>query len=150
MVTIFDGLLIRIEKGKWQWIDGSHELRVQDLHPSEKYNFRCRNVQGQTFVEVPLSVAMRDRDILGWSLSGYEQVFSGDHSGMLEIREDETVGRQSLNLDGTPSMRAIPLVALVPAGEWDQWSDAHPYGAVWDTAIEADLFDKARQLGWTE
>ena len=144
--SIFGGLLRRIEKNKWQWADGSHELRVYDLYASQRFDLRCCDVKGETFVEVPLSTAMRERDVLGWVLSGYEQVQCAEHAGWL----DERVGRQSLNLDGTPSNRAIPLVALVPAGEWDQWSDAHPYGAVWDTAIEADLFDKARQLGWTE
>lgn len=150
MESVFNGLLKRVEKNKWEWIDGTHEARVKDLSPSQQYNFRCRNVRGETYVEVLLSAAMRERDTLGWALSGYEQVFSGDHAGMLEIRDDESITRKSLNIDGTPSKRAIPLVALVPAGEWDQWSDTHPYGATWDTAIEADLFDKARQLGWTQ
>lgn len=170
--TCLGGTLSRIASDTWVWSDGTPEPRVTDLSASSVYNFRCRTYgDGETLVEVMLSAAHRERDVLGWVLDGvaagkYMQVGSGDHTGprVLHIEEsyapgdvpgistpDESLSmtRQSIRPDGTPTKRAIPLVALVPASEWDAWARENPYGASWPQEHEPEILAKARSLGWT-
>lgn len=171
--TCLGGSLSRVAPNQWQWSDGTPEPRVTDLSPSQQYNFRCRtDGGGKTYVEVMLSVAHRERDVLGWVIAGaetglYPQNFSGDHTGprVLNIADHYADGdvpgistpdaaleisRQSVLPDGTPTKRAIPRVALVSIAEWDAWARDNPYGATWPKACEPEIFAKARSLGWKE
>lgn len=163
--SIFGGTLVRDDAG-WTWSDGTPEPRVTDLTASEHFNFRCRQVRGETYVEVLLSAAHADRQMLGWVLSGvedrtFQQAISGDHTGPMVISEDED-GEPELKpmriepgedpLKGNEpiiSKRAIPKVALVPVAVWDRWAKTHPYGATWDTDQQEDIFAIARRLGWS-
>ena len=158
--TIFDGVLSRTAADIWVWSDGTPEPRVKDLSPSAHYSFRCRTHADGTFVEVLLSVAHRDRDVLGWVLDGieageYQQANSGDHTGPMVFTEDGP-SRMRIEPGEDPLLgnepivrkRAIPRVALVPVAEWDAWAADHPYGATWDTADEPEIFARARRLGW--
>ena len=157
--TIFGGTLIRHDKNDWRWSDGTPEPRVTDLSPSAHYNFRCRTYSGATYVEVLLSVAHSERDVLGWVLDGVEagtctQDVSGDHSGPIRITDDG-VERMRIEPGEDPLLgnepiihrRAIPRVALVPIAKWDSWAKAHPYGATWDVDAQDDLLRIARSLG---
>jgi len=160
--SVFGGALVRHGKDDWRWSDGTLEPRVSDLSSSSVYNFRCRQCHGSTHVEVLLSAAHREKDVLGWVLDGvadgkYRQDWSGDHTGPLmmteagptrmhiEPGEDPLLGSEPIR-----HKRAIPLVALVPVAEWDAWADQQPYGATWVTAIEAEIFSKAKSLGWVD
>lgn len=115
-------------------------------------------------MEIPLSAAHRERDVLGWVIEGveqgrYTQSLSGDHTGPLRLTEEDgevVVSRMRIEPGEDPlhgnepvvHKRAIPRVALVPIAEWDAWAKDHPYGAWWDTADEAEIFAKAESLGW--
>ena len=159
--TVFSGGLTRHGHNDWRWSDGSPEPRVTDLSASQVYNFRCRTYgSGETYIEVLLSAAHKERDVLGWVLDGvaagsYGQDNSLDHTGPLVIG-DQGISRMRVEPGEDPllgnepivSMRAIPRVALVPASEWDVWAAENPYGATWSQNDEAAIFDKARQLGW--
>jgi hypothetical protein len=163
-ISVFGGTLVRVAPDQWVWSDGTPEPRVRDLSPSAHYNFRCRQrYEGSTcttYVEVLLSVAHRERDVLGWVLAGveqgrYEQGWSGDHMGPLMITE-EGLARMRVEPGEDPLLghepilhrRAIPRVALVPVAEWDAWAAEHPYGATWLAADEPAIFARARALGW--
>ena len=160
MMTIFGGTLIRHGQDDWRWSDGTHEPRVYDLSPSAHFNFRCRSYSGGgTYVEVLLSIAHSERDVLGWVLDGvasgeYRQDLSGDHTGPMHITETG-VERMRIEPGEDPLLgnepiihrRAIPRVALVPIAEWDSWAKAHPYGATWDVEVQDDLLRIARSLG---
>ena len=163
MTSVFSGTLQRHGPNDWRWSDGTLEPRVSDLSASTVYNFRCRTGgDGVTFVEVLLSAAHRERDVLGWVLEGaergqYRQAKSGDHTGP-RIMTDEGMQRMRIEPGEDPlhgnepivHKRAIPAVALVPVDEWDAWAAEHPYGATWDKADEAEVFARARSLGWEE
>lgn len=159
--SVFGGKLTRVAVNQWVWSDGTPEPRVTDLSPSHQYNFRCRSGgSGKTLVEVMLSACHRERDVLGWVLDGvkagkYGQANSGDHTGPLMLT-DEGPTRMRVEPGEDPLLgnepiinrRAIPKVALVPMEEWDAWAAEHPYGATWLTKDEAEIFEKARSLGW--
>lgn len=160
MITTLGGTLARRDRNEWQWSDGTPEPRVQDLSPSQHYNFRCCNRGGKTHVEVLLSAAHREKDVLGWVLDGiatgkYRQNTSGDHTGPLMLTDD---GAERIHIDpgedpllgNEPIVRkrSIPRVALVPVEEWDLWAALHPYGASWSKDDEQEIFAKAASLGW--
>ena len=159
--SVLGGTLIATGANTWEWIDGTPEPRVTDLSPSQHYNFRCLAVgSGETYVEVLLSAAHKERDMLGWVLTGVEsgiylQTPSGDHLGprvvtdtgmermRIEPGEDPLHGNEPII-----HKRSVPRVALVPISDWDTWSADHPYGATWDSQHQDDIFAKARTLGW--
>jgi hypothetical protein len=160
MPTTLNGTLRRVGPNQWQWSDGTAEPRVTDLSSSSVYNFRCRTYANATYVEILLSVAHKERDVLGWILDGvavgkYRQDMSGDHTGPLMLTDDGPT-RMRIEPGEDPlrgnepivHKRAIPRVALVPIAEWDAWAAENPYGASWDKGVEADIFAKARSLGW--
>lgn len=156
------GALVRRGRNEWVWSDGTTATQVSDLSASKVYNFRCRtDGAGHTYVEVLLSAAHKEHDVLGWVLarleSGmYRSDLSGDHTGPLMIT-DAGQSRMRIEPGEDPLLgnepilhkRAIPKIALVPVEDWDAWAADCPYGASWDRADEDTIFAKARTLGWT-
>jgi hypothetical protein len=121
----------------WAWSDHSPAPQIRDIRPSWYYNFRVQD----GYVEIPIKMAKSEPE-LAWVLSGYQEGLSGDHYADKVTHLDGRVTRQS----GTG--KAIPVVYLVPAGEWDEWDATTCIGARWDRADEAAILAKAESLGW--
>ncbi len=165
-MSALQGTLNRTESG-WKWSDGTAAEGVYDMTASWHYNFRCRTYGcGTTYIEVPLNTARQEPD-LGWVWRGYcdkkyEDGLSGDHKGERVLRIDEEYAEGDIAGISDPEIkvshighvradggkRAIPRVALVPASEWDAWSQANPIGVRWDKIDEAKIMEKARSLGY--
>lgn len=159
--SVLGGTLIREARNVWRWRDGVPEPRASDLSPDE-WNFRCRTTGGETMVEVMRGVAMETTG-LAWVLEGYRAGRyaagqSGDHTGPL-VFDGEGVRRRHLRpgadpLAGDPrdalpeAPGPIPAVILVPVADWDAWVRDHPVGALWLTADEPAILERAKELGW--
>ena len=131
MESTFGGLLKRVAKNSWQWSDGTPEPLARDLGVLEHYSFREAEHDGFWYVEIPLAVAHKYHDELGWVLDA--------------MPEQKT----SVYPDTRPGKRAPTKVMLLPDDAWKAWAvTVVPTRATWDADSQECMINKARSLGW--
>lgn len=147
MSTIYatlGGTLERREDG-WYWRGGSREPRARDMLLNELApNFRCTNRGGTTYVEIP-----HDWDAAQHWPSG-QQDPDAAHA-IRELLQSSAAIRAPIYAEGLAEAlddhRLTKHGWLLPISQWDAVMREH-IGCWWDKREEADMFARARALGW--
>lgn len=142
--TTLGGTLQRHTDG-WRWSDGTPEPRVRDMMLSHVApNFRCGLHGGVTCVEIPA----RWRDARYWP--------GGRIDTQAAVQIDDLLrecGRRSpIYLEGLAEAlddhRLTGDGWIVDVAQWDAVM-REQCGAWWDQQHEAEIFARARSLGWS-
>ncbi|HYE05742.1 MAG TPA: hypothetical protein VEL07_09520 [Planctomycetota bacterium] len=147
--SCFGSLLKRGADG-WSWLDGDRERRVSDV--PECCDALCRYAASPTalrVVEVPFSLVSA-YDELAWIVRAMAR---GDHLASIAIGASHDDGPPWVGTRGA-DIRALAAigttVVLVPEWQWLSWRRGCPVLPCWHADDEADLFVRARNLGWRE
>lgn len=146
LISCFRCLLIG-DGAAWRWRDGTAEPRVAAVD-ARALTMRRRTAAWDeaTLVEVPFALAQA-YDPLAWVMLGLRR---GDYDG-----EIASGGFSALDAQGRPRVAAGTMavglmVVLVPERHWTAWQRACAVAPSWSADDEAELFARARALGWRD
>jgi hypothetical protein len=155
VLSCFRGHLVRRDVNRWLWSDGTHERRVHEI-ATGLWNVPQRPyaaASASACVELPYAHAQA-YDPLAWVVTACRDGrYEIDVSSFFPGQFRQAMGAAANGAGGAAcnvSSGEGVTVALVPVEEWKSWRALCACVPLWNTADEAALFARARELGWSK